>query len=382
MIYFLIHHLTPNTAFTNHFIGIVDTLRKNQVPHKLVVMSPSPGFVEIPNIDDYNVNRLYAPFSKSTGWNLLDRVLLNLEHKHALLSKFKFKRFLSKLTSKDAVFVYSADGFLEDLINTGCRVYQERTEHPDASCYLNEEEKKQYLQNVKNLTGIFVITRSLRNFYIQHGVEPEKIQILNMMVNPSRFDGVTKQSSAERYISYCGTASNTKDGVDNLIRAFAIVSKKHTDVKLQIIGKSPNANERNNNIELIKELGIEDKVIFTGQVESAAMPQLLTNAEILALARPNNLQAQYGFPTKLGEYLLTGNPVVITNTGDISLFLKNKESAFIVKPDDSQAFADALCFALENPTFANSVGRKGKEVAIQNFNCEIESQKVIKELTK
>ena len=50
---------------------------------------------------------------------------------------------------------------------------------------------------------------------------------------------------------------------------------------------------------------------FTGRTSPEVMPQILTDASILALARPNNVQSQNGFPTKLGEYLATGNPVAI-----------------------------------------------------------------------
>ena len=61
------------------------------------------------------------------------------------------------------------------------------------------------------------------------------------------------------------------------------------------------------NLELIENLGVKNSVIFTGIVSAAEIPQILKNATVLALDRPDSLQAQCGFPTKLGEYLLTEN---------------------------------------------------------------------------
>ena len=45
--------------------------------------------------------------------------------------------------------------------------------------------------------------------------------------------------------------------------------------------------------------------------------------------RPN-LQNRYCFATKLGEYLLTGKPVIISDVGEAKNYLKDGESAYIV----------------------------------------------------
>ena len=97
---------------------------------------------------------------------------------------------------------------------------------------------------------------------------------------------------------------------------------------------------------------------------------------ICALARPDSLQSKCGFPTKLGEYLLTENPVVVTNVGDISLFLKDQESAFISSPNYDE-FANKLRFVLQNPELAQLVGRKGCRVALEHFNAKTEIEKML-----
>ena len=56
----------------------------------------------------------------------------------------------------------------------------------------------------------------------------------------------------------------------------------------------------------------------------------------MALARPTNKQAEGGFPTKLGEYLATGNTVVVTNVGEIGEFLHDKVNAFVSDPDSPE----------------------------------------------
>lgn len=378
MIYFFIRYLEPNTATANHFLGIIAAFKKASIPCKLVVMSPSRNFKEINEIDKFDFIPLYSPFRHGIGTKCLNHVLTSLEHHYKILSMRNYRRFLNLLSPSDSVFAYGADEQLDDLIKTGAKIYQERTEHPDVSSYMNQRTKEIYFQNIKKLTGLFVISTSLRDYYIKNGVKDDRIHILNMMVDPSRFEFVSKQKVDFPYIAYCGTASNTKDGVDCLIKAFSIVSNKFPLYKLMIIGSVPEKREENCNIRLINDLNLTNKVILTGKISASEIPQLLTNADILALARPNNKQAKNGFPTKLGEYLMTGNPVVITDTGDISLFLKNKESAYIVEPDNPEAFADSLIYAIEHKNESSLVGEKGRNVGLENFNCWKESRKVIR----
>ena len=163
--------------------------------------------------------------------------------------------------------------------------------------------------------------------------------------------------------------------MDLLLKAFALIAKKCPEYKLYIIGKAPSNDSEN--YKLAEDLGIIDQVVFTGVVQASDIPQLLTNAEILALARPNSVQNTYGFPTKLGEYLLTGNPVVITRVGDIPLFLKDRESALMSECGDYISFADNLLWAIRNPKEAKLIGMRGKAVAQENFNYLIESKKII-----
>ena len=106
------------------------------------------------------------------------------------------------------------------------------------------------------------------------------------------------------------------------------------------------------------------------------MPQILKNAKVLALDRPKNKQADYGFPTKLGEYLLTENPVVVTKVGTIPDFLEDGVSALMSEERNPEEFASKICWALEHPDEAAIIGRAGAEVAMKYFNAQIEGDKM------
>jgi len=71
-------------------------------------------------------------------------------------------------------------------------------------------------------------------------------------------------------------------------------------------------------------------------------------AKILALARPKSKVADAGFPSKLTEYLSTGNPVVVTRVGEIPYYLKDNVHAFLTEPDSVNSFAERwiMCWTI------------------------------------
>jgi len=102
----------------------------------------------------------------------------------------------------------------------------------------------------------------------------------------------------------------------------------------------------------------------------------------LLLARPNNIQAKGGFPTKLGEYLASGVPVVITNVGEISQYLTDKKNAYIAEPDNPISFASKIKEALQNYNEAKFIGEKGKEVANNVFSYKVQGRYLIEMIRK
>lgn len=221
---------------------------------------------------------------------------------------------------------------------------------------------------------IFVISTALKQ-HIEKYVKADKVIIINMFVDIYRFSAKKNSPFNFEYIAYCGSMNTDKDGVPLLIEAFSIVEKNYPDIKLVLIGDIKNRPVNKKILEAVKRHKLEEKIVFTGHITSNLLPQYLQNAKILALARPDNIQAKGGFPTKLGEYLATGNPVAVTNVGDIPLFIKDGENGFLSKPDKVK-FADTLIRILTNYSKAKQIGARGKSLAKEVFNYQIEVQKI------
>ena len=294
-----------------------------------------------------------------------------------ILSFWNVWRYARRVNKGSKVFLSGASEYVPIFIGRKeISVYHERTEHYNVVKLKPLFLQKLYLKTIRQLHGMFVISTALRDTYMKVGVK--NVNIINMTVDANRFANIEKQEVKFPYIAYCGTASNNKDGVDDLIKAFAIIHKQEPEIKLYIVGKAPNREDESGNMQLVKTLELDSSVVFNGVISSEEMPQMLKNAKILALARPDSLQAQSGFPTKLGEYLLSGNPVVVTCVGDIPLFLEDRKTALLSAPHNPQSFAEKLQWALNHEKEAKEIGLAGREVALRCFNYKTETEKIVR----
>jgi glycosyltransferase involved in cell wall biosynthesis len=226
---------------------------------------------------------------------------------------------------------------------------------------------------------LLIMTRNLLDYYLQF-INPARAKFLHlpMTVDLNRFD--MKKKPTYRYLAYCGSTSFIKDGVDILIKSFSIISKKYPDLRLKIAAFMQ--ADGDNMIELIKELQLQDKIEYVGELKRDEIPDFIINAEMLLLPRPDSKQAMGGFPTKLGEYLASGNPVCATKVGEIPDYLVDNESAFLAQPGDIQSFVYAMERALANFTIAKSVGENGRKVAEKYFNMDTQASDLFEFIKK
>ncbi len=360
----------PNTASINRSLAFSKGYGELGVDTEVVFIFPS-----------YTKEKATESFLNVTFTYLWERYYPKNKYLKHLFCRLFLLKFILKLKKNDTVILYGTlNPWYLFFFNRKIRIYNEITEHPSVHTGDGLIGKIQYWNFKKfcqRIDGILPITLSLNNFFVEEfGVGKEKVCTVNMIVDSSRFENIEIKEK-KNTITYCGMISEKKDGISDLLKAFKIVSEQHKDITLTLMGGFENNTTQKNVHNLLQTLAIEDKVVLAGEIQADQMPLLLSEAKILVLSRPQNTQACYGFPTKLGEYLMTTNPVVITDVGDFKRYLKDKEDVIFTQPDNSDDFADKLIWVLDNYEEAKKIGMNGKKVALKNFNYKIEAQKVL-----
>ena len=353
-------------AWTNRMLAYARGFEENGCHVKLVFLitdeKRTPYAINIPGVEVVNL------WESDNCFVRIHRGLSYLRNK---------RRIKSVIEDGDTCLMFDAGGFyLNEILASGkdVKVMYEITEHPFILDHTDHKEGnlRKRLKQYEKLDKLIVISKSLYDFFLTQGFPAEKLQIINMFVDLKRFEGVQKTTN-EKYIAYCGTVSYDKDGADVLIQAFAKFNQLYPEYSLKIIGGGMSSEIIPQLTKLAERCGVKDSVEFTGRIPASEMPQLLKNASILALARPNNLQNANGFPTKLGEYLATGNPVVVTSVGEIPVFIQDGINGYVSKPDDYMSFAEKLDEAANALVNGINVGVKGKELTFNEFNSRMQT---------
>jgi len=167
---------------------------------------------------------------------------------------------------------------------------------------------------------------------VYNGIEQEAVGLKQVIRGLLKFKGKLVISTG-RLVPW--------KGFEGLIRVHAKLVQKFQDLKLLIIGTGPDEGTL---VELARNLGVEDSVIFTGNVERAVALRYMRAADVFAL----NTHYE-GFSHALLEASTVGVPIVTTKIGGNPELIEDNVNGYLVKPDDIEALAHRIEKLLTSP---------------------------------
>ena len=163
-----------------------------------------------------------------------------------------------------------------------------------------------------------------------------------------------------------GNMELSKDNVDNILYALSILLRDNYDVHLYLFGK-PNLKDKSILERIIEQEGLANNTSFRF-AQYNDVPKILSEADILVSSQPVTVRADGGFPTKLGEYLMSGTPVLSTNVGETSKYFKDGEHMYFAKPESPLDYANKLKYIIDNYEKALAVAKKGKMLIEHSYS--------------
>lgn len=258
---------------------------------------------------------------------------------------------------------------------------QEKSEFPfvlNKKTYFGKLYSRIYVNYFyKFFDGMIIMTSALMEYFRPLVRQDARLLHVPMTVEGERFFSGKTHSAISDYVAYCGPSPGDRDGVPILVEAFKIIAGKYPALKLYLIGLNDDNDEWKDLVDKIDKLGLKERVILVGRILREEIPEYMNGARILALARPLNFESAGNFPTKLGEYLSTGNPVVVTRVGEVPLYLEHRINAFLCEPGDPKAFSEQMDAVLSDPVFAARVGQEGRALALKTFDYRVQSRRMV-----
>lgn len=173
----------------------------------------------------------------------------------------------------------------------------------------------------------------------------------------------TKKSGTS--LIYMGRVSYEKS-IDQVIKAFKIINSARPETTLTIIGPGP---ERKKLETLVKDLGLEKKVIFTGTLHGKEHLKALQNADMfLTASKTDNM------PLAVIEAMSVGLPVIGVGALGIPEIVKDSQNGYIIPPDDVKAMAEKTLALLNDTKLRQKFSAASRELALaygERENTEI-----------
>lgn len=383
----LSHFPFPNgQAVTNRMISYARGLVEAGHEVEVLTLKPTEIASQVRN-KEIKGDFLGIPYRYTSGTsivqpNVFRRIFLNLKGYFTALKIIKGDKDVSPA---DLILMVGPQNLLRTLgIWIVTRIFkisfwQERSEYPFITNKPGIRFKIGlffYLHFTCSLfDGMILITKALQNYFRPRLSKKARIYLLPILVEPDRFATAIEKTPGYPYIAYCGSMEGEKDGIPDLISSFRRIAPDFLKHKLVLIGNTrfPGFAELQKQIDTA---GLKDRIVFTGNLGRDELPSWLKGAEALVLARPANKQAEGGFPTKLGEYLASGRPVVVTRTGEIPEFLTDMKDAYLATPGDPEDVAAKLRLLLSFPDQASRIGKAGLETARRCFSYKEQSARM------
>ena len=128
-------------------------------------------------------------------------------------------------------------------------------------------------------------------------------------------------------------------GYDDLIKAMAKVIALEPDYRLVIVGDGSLHDKLS---AIAQEVGIADKVEFTGMIPQGDVVKILRESELYVMSSVSE-----GFPKALIEAMSCALPIVVTDIGACAPVAKN--AGLVVPPAQPEALAEAILTMIRNP---------------------------------
>jgi glycosyltransferase involved in cell wall biosynthesis len=147
--------------------------------------------------------------------------------------------------------------------------------------------------------------------------------------------------------------------LDMLIESFAEVAARRTDVQFRVVGDGSVPEDRARLERRAQELGIAQRVEFTGQVPMAEAQRQIATASVCLSPIVVTPTLRVASPTKFVEYLAWSKPTIGNDHPEQSMIAEQSGGAICVEWS-ATAFADAIIWCLDNPAESFAMAARGR----------------------
>ncbi|MCA9498452.1 MAG: GT4 family glycosyltransferase PelF [Saprospiraceae bacterium] len=216
---------------------------------------------------------------------------------------------------------------------------------------------------MKRFDHLIAVSEATKEEMVSTGVPKSMITMIHNAIDTKAWAPIVADSMTFRkelgigkeypVIGYVGRIMPEKD-LETWLRAAALVVKQFKEVRFLLIGEgSEGSNTLSQLVELAKELGIADRVIFPGY--RSILQPVYAAFDLFVLS-----SRREGLPNSILEAMAMGLPVVTTDVAGAKELVVNEKTGIVVPQGNVNELAKAMIRILEDKPTRLQMGQAGR----------------------
>ena len=204
---------------------------------------------------------------------------------------------------------------------------------------------------LRRVNHVFTICEGLRGDIIGRGISDAKVTVIPNAVDIQTFQlssapdaalGLRLGLAGKTVLGFVGSFY-AYEGLDLLLEAFQQLVARRTDLRLLLVGGGP---QEANLKDQACQLGIADRVIFTGRVPHGEVSRYYDQIDLLAYPRHSMRLTELVTPLKPLEAMAQGRIYVASDVGGHKELIRNGETGYLFPSGDPGSLAEVIDRAL------------------------------------
>ncbi|MBN1378924.1 MAG: glycosyltransferase family 4 protein [Gammaproteobacteria bacterium] len=217
----------------------------------------------------------------------------------------------------------------------------------------------------RNADCVIAVTEVLKNYIVEAGADPEKIQVIPNGVDLDCFDAAQDRVSSKKklelenklVLGFVGFVRKWH-GLDRVVELIA--EDTRNDPFLLVVGDGP---AREDIESAAKRLKVEERIHMAGVVSREEMPFYVAAFDIAL--QPDVVP--YASPLKLFEYMAMGCAIVAPDSGNIKEILTHELDALLFDYQKPETFGVAIKRLIEDEELRTRLGQ-GARMTLERRN--------------
>jgi glycosyltransferase involved in cell wall biosynthesis len=229
----------------------------------------------------------------------------------------------------------------------------------------------------RRCSAIHLVSSNLVRRAAVQGVPPERLHVAPNAFDPEQLppdlDAQAQRTalglSQRTVIGFAGSLA-VWDRLDMLIDAFAAIAPRHPDAALLIVGDGAVLAQLEAHAA---QIGIADRVVFTGWVPRDRVYHVLNAIDIAVLPHSN----EFGSPVVMFEFMGLRKPLILPRLDPITDVHEDGRTALVFPPQDRPALERALEALLDAPDRRHALAEASYRLLVEAYTWQRNARNVL-----